>query len=238
MTIGRSRDAPIRAGREGGTPARCKRGRRAVLSRERVLRAALELADEHGLESLTMQKIGRRLGVEAMSLYRHVENKEDILNGLVDLVLSEIELPADGIDWKAALRHRALSARRAFARHRWAIGLVESRTQPGAVTLRHHESVLGVLLEAGFSSAMAGHAYNVLDSYIYGFALQEASMPFTTAEEQADFGQTMLQELAGEYPYMARVATDFLESGAEYAAEFAFGLDLILDGLERANAGD
>jgi AcrR family transcriptional regulator len=216
------------------TRARSKRRRREPLSRERILRAALELADDGGLESLTMHNIGQQLGVEAMSLYRHVENKEDILTGLVDLVLSEVGLPASGADWRDALRQRAISARQAFARHRWAIGLVESRMQPGAATLRHHEWVLGVLLEAGFSGAMAGHAYNLLDSYIYGFALQEASMPFTTAEEQAEVGQALLEQFADDYPNMTRVATEFLESGAEYSAEFEFGLDLILDGIERA----
>jgi hypothetical protein len=177
--------------------------------------------------------------VQAMSLYRHVENKEDILNGLVDLVLSEIELQADGSDWKQALRQRALSARQAFGRHRWAIGLVESRTQPGAATLRHHEWVLGVLLEAGFSVTMAGHAYSLLDSYIYGFALQEASLTYGSPEEHAEVGQAMLQQLPpDEYPHLARVASEFIEAGTEYGAGFEFGLDLILDGLERAGAAD
>jgi AcrR family transcriptional regulator len=220
------------------TPARRKGGRKAVLSRERVLRAALVLADAEGLGSLTMHAIGRRLGVEAMSLYRHVENKADLLDGLVDLVVSEVELPTSSADWKAAMRQRAISARRVFARHRWAIGLVESRPRPGAVTLRHHEWVLGVLLEAGFSVTMAGHAYNLLDSYIYGFALQEASLTYGSPEEQAEVGQAMLQQLPpDEYPHLARVAGEFIEAGTEYGAGFEFGLELILDGLERANAG-
>ncbi|MDQ3937651.1 MAG: TetR/AcrR family transcriptional regulator C-terminal domain-containing protein [Chloroflexota bacterium] len=211
--------------------------RRQPLTREMVLRAALDLADQGGLESLTMQNIGQRLGVKAMSLYRHVANKDDILDGLVDLIVSDIDLPASGADWKTALRQRAISARQVFARRRWAIGLVESRTRPGAATLRHHESVLGVLLEAGFSSEMSAHAYNLLDSYIYGFALQEANLPFDTPEQQAQVAQVMLQELpADEYPNMARVATAFIESGADYGAEFEFGLDLILDGIERARA--
>ncbi len=217
--------------------ARRKGGRKPMLSRERVLRAALELADADGLEALTMHNVGRRLGVEAMSLYRHVENKEDLLNGLVDLVLSEVELPANDGDWKAALRQRAISARQVFARHRWAIGLVESRRHPGEATLRHHEWVLGVLLNAGFSALMAAHAYNLLDSYIYGFALQEANLPFDTPAEQEEFGESLLAQLpADELPNMARVGAAFVESGAEYAAEFEFGLDLILDGVERAGA--
>ena len=219
------------------TPARPKRRRRGTLTRERVLRAALVLADEGGLESLTMHAIGRRLGVQAMSLYRHVENKEDLLDGLIDLVVSEVEMPESAADWKTAMRQRAISARRVFARHRWAIGLVESQRRPGAVTLRHHEWVLGVLLEAGFSVTVAAHAYNLLDSYIYGFALQEVSLTYDSPEEQAEVGQATLQQvLPDEYPHLARVAREFIEAGTEYGAGFEFGLDLILDGLERTAA--
>lgn len=217
-------------------PHRRRRGR-APLSREKVVRAALELADEGGLGSVTMQGVGRRLGVEAMSLYRHVANKEDILDGLVDLVVSEIELPTGADGWKPAMRRRAISARQVYARHGWAIGLFESRMRPGAAALRHAEVVLGVLLKAGFSTVMAGHAYSLIDSYIYGFALQEARR-VGTPEEQAQAGQALLQQLpAHEYPNMTRVAIDFLEAGAGHAAEFGFGfeLDLILDGIERAS---
>ncbi len=200
-----------------------------------MLHAALGLADEDGLESLTMHAIGRRLGVQAMSLYRHVENKEDLLDGLIDLVVSEVEVPMSSADWKAAMRQRAISARRVFARHPWAIGLVESQRHPHAVTLRHHEWVLGVLLEAGFSATLAGHAYTLLDSYIYGFALQEGSLTYGSPEEQAEAGQATLQQLPpDEYPHLARVARAFIEAGVEYGAGFEFGLELILDGIERA----
>lgn len=217
------------------TPARPKRSRRGTLSRERVLRAALDLADEGGLESLTMHAIGRRLGVQAMSLYRHVEDKADLLDGLVDLVVSEVDMPMSSADWKAAMRQRATSARQVFVRHRWAIGLVESRRRPGAVTLRHHEWVLGALLEAGFSVTMAGHVYSLLDSYIYGFALQEGSLTYGSPEEHAEVGQATLQQLPpDEYPHLARVAREFIEAGTEYGAGFEFGLELILDGIERA----
>jgi AcrR family transcriptional regulator len=219
------------------TPARPKRSRRGTLSRESVLNAALVLADEGGLDSLTMHAIGRRLGVQAMSLYRHVENKEDLLDGLIDLVVSEVEMPRGSADWRAAMRQRAISARRVFARHPWAIGLVESQRHPRAVTLRHHEWVLGVLLEAGFSVTMAGHAYSLLDSYIYGFALQEASLTYGTPEEHAAVGQATLQQVPpDEYPHLARVAREFIEAGTEYGAGFEFGLELILDGIERAQA--
>jgi len=217
------------------TPARPRGRRRGKLSRERVLRAALVLADERGLESLTMHAIGRRLGVQAMSLYRHVEDKADLLDGLVDLVVSEVETPVSSADWKAAMRQRAISARRVFVRHPWAIGLVESRPRMGAVTLRHHEWVLGVLLGAGFPVILAGHAYGLLDSYIYGFALQEPSLTYGSPEEHAEVGQATLQQVTpDEYPHLARVAREFIEAGTEYGAGFEFGLDLILDGIERA----
>lgn len=214
------------------------RGRRGgTLSRERVLRAALVLADEGGLESLTMNAIGQRLGVQAMSLYRHVEDKADLLDGLAELVISEVEMPKSSADWRAAMRQRALSARRVFARHPWAIGLVESRPRPGAATLHHHEWVLGVLLEAGFPVTVAGHAYSLLDSYIYGFALQEPNLTYGSPEEQAEVGQATLQQLhPDEYPNLARVAREFIEAGTGYGAAFQFGLELILDGIERAQA--
>src|SRR5215471_13523393 len=161
-----------------------KRGRdRVPLTRERVLRAAIELADEGGLERLTMRNLGQALGVEAMSLYNHVSGKEDVLDGAVDIVFGEIELACEDHDWRRAMRQRAVSARDALARHRWAIGLMESRTHPGPANLRHHDSVLRCLREAGFSVADAAHAYSALDSYVYGFALQQATLPFDTGEQ-------------------------------------------------------
>src|SRR5438270_1645157 len=163
---------------------------RIPLNRDRVLRAALALADEGGIEALTMRRLGQALGVEAMSLYNHVANKDDVLDGLVDAVFSEIDLPCDGGDWKTAMRRRAISAREVLGRHRWAIGLMESRANPGPATLRHHDSVLRCLREAGFSIAMAAHAYSALDSYIYGFALQQASLPFATGEQAAEVAET------------------------------------------------
>lgn len=215
--------------------ARRRRTGREPLSRGRILRAAFDLADAEGLGALTMHNIGHHLDVEAMSLYRHVANKEDILDGLVDLVMAEIELPG-GLDWKAALRHRSIAAREAFRRHRWSIGLVESRDRPGPATLAHHEAVLAVLLNAGFSGVLAGRAYNLLDSYIYGFAMQEASLPFETIEEQSRVGDVMLQQLpVDQYPNMVRVTREFGASGA-LLADFEFGLDLLLDGIERARA--
>ena len=214
------------------------KGKRSPLSRDRVLRAARELADAGGTGALTMQQIGRRLGVEAMSLYRHVRNKDDILDGIVDLVFAEIELPADRSSWRAVLRARSISARAALRRHPWAITLMESRMSPGPATLRGREDVLAVLLDAGFSAAMATHAHNILDSYVYGFALQEAQLPFSNAEELAAVGEEMLAHLSADaYPNLVRVSRELLASGFDYGDEFDFGLDLILEGIERALQG-
>jgi AcrR family transcriptional regulator len=209
---------------------------RVPLSRERVLRAAVAFADESGIASLSMRKLGEALGVEAMSLYNHVANKDALLDGMVDLVFSEIDLPTAKTDWRAAMRQRAVSARQALSRHRWAIGLMESRSSPGPATLRHHDAVIGSLREAGFSIEMAAHAYSVLDSYIYGFALQEASLPFDTAEETAEVAQMIMKEFpADEYPHLTELTVEHvLQPGYDYGNEFEFGLELILDGLERA----
>ncbi len=209
---------------------------RTPLNRERVLRAAVAFADQNGIGSLTMRKFGESLGVEAMSLYKHVANKDELLDGMVDIVFSEIDLPSGTAGWKAEMRQRSVSARQALSRHRWAIGLMESRTSPGPATLRHHDAAIGSLRGAGFSIAMAAHALSVLDSYIYGFALQEAGLPFHTAEETAQVVQTILAQFPrDEYPHLAELTIEHvLQPGYDYGNEFEFGLDLILDGLDRA----
>ncbi|OGO58013.1 MAG: AcrR family transcriptional regulator [Chloroflexi bacterium RBG_16_69_14] len=212
--------------------------KRTPLHRDRVLRAALDLADEGGVGALTMQQIGRRLGVEAMSLYRHVRNKDDILDGIVDIVFAEIELPADRSSWRTVLRARSISARAALRRHPWAITLMESRMAPGPANLRSHDDTLSVLLDSGFSVAMATHAYNLVDSYVLGFALQEVHLPFSNAEELAAVGELLLAQVpADQYPNLVRVSSELFASGFDYADEFEFGLDLILDGIERAARG-
>jgi AcrR family transcriptional regulator len=212
---------------------------RIPLSRRRILDAAVALADRGGVRSLSMRKLAHELGVEAMSLYHHVASKDDLLDGMVDLVFGEIDLPAGEAGWKAAMRRRAVSARAALRRHPWAIGLMESRSTPGPATLRHHDAVLGILRTAGFSVELAAHAYAVLDSYIYGFALQEAGLPFQTPEELAAVGDTILSRLpAEEFPYFTEIAVEHaLLPGYDFGNEFEFGLDLILDGLDRALAG-
>jgi AcrR family transcriptional regulator len=207
---------------------------RARLSRERVLTAAVAFADERGIESLTMRKLGEALGVEAMSLYNHVANKDQLLDGMVDIVFSEVGLPSSDDHWKTAMRRRAVSARQVLSHHRWAIGLMESRTSPGPATLRHHDAVIGCLRGAGFTVAMAAHAFSLLDSYVYGFALQEATLPFDTAEQTAELAEMILSSLQpDEYPHLTELAVEHvLKPGYDYGNEFEFGLDLILDGLE------
>jgi AcrR family transcriptional regulator len=211
---------------------------RAPLSRERVLRAAVALADDSGFKSVTMRKLGEVVGVEAMSLYNHVANKDDLLDGMVDLLFSEIRLPSPGVGWKTAMRQRAISAREVLSRHPWGIALMDSRASPGPATLRHHDAVIGSLREGGFSIELAAHAFSVLDSYIHGFALQETSLPFDTEEETAELAQTILNRLpADEYPHLTELTIGHvLQPGYDYGNEFEFGLDLILDGLERVRS--
>jgi AcrR family transcriptional regulator len=212
-----------------------KARRRVPLSRERVLQAAIRRADQGGLAALSMRKLGQELGVEAMALYHHFANKDDLVDGMVDVVFGEIDLPARGADWKTAMRQRALSVRQVLSRHRWAIGLMEARTHPGPANLRHHDAVIGCLRAAGFSVALAAHAYSVLDSYIYGFALTQMNLPFETSEEVAEVAQSMLQPFPlDDYPNLVEFITEHaLKPGYDYGNEFEFGLDLILDGIDR-----
>ncbi len=208
---------------------------RAPLSRERVLRAAIDLADESGLDAFTMRKLGQRLGVEAMSLYNHVANKDDILDGMLDLVVGEIDLPTGDVDWRVAMRRRAASAREVFERHPWASALNDSRESSGPGRLHYFDWVIGTLRRAGFSVELAVHAFSAIDSYIYGFGRQQLNVAAGegTAEESA---QAILSAIpAGEFPYLAEVITDFvLNVGYDEKVDFEFGLGLILDGLERA----
>jgi len=208
---------------------------RTPLNRDRVLQAAVAFADEHGIDSLSMRKLGDAVGVEAMSLYNHVANKEDLLDGMIDVVFSEIELPTSDDGWKTAMRRRAVAVRTVLSRHRWAVGMMESRTSPGPATLRHHDAVLGCLRGGGFSLDLAAHAYSALDSYIYGFTLQERSLALGTPEETSELAKAfLLQFPAKEYPHLARLTSEHvLQPGYDYADEYEFGLDLIHDGLEQ-----
>jgi len=213
--------------------------RREPLTRDRVLRAALRLADQGGLGSLSMRRLGQDLGVEAMALYYHFANKDEVIDGIVDLVFAEIHLPVAGAPWKAEMRRRAISVRDTLLRHRWAIGLMEARANPGQANLRHHDAVIGNLRTAGFDSAMVAHAYSVLDGYIYGFALTKMNLPFTSDDMVAEMAQTMLEPFPfDEFPNLAAFVTEhIMQPGYDFGDEFEYGLDLILDGLERARSG-
>lgn len=206
------------------------------LNKERVLRQALALADNEGIDALSMRRLGRELDAGAMSLYHYVGNKEELLDGMVDLVFAEIHLPESRGDWQAAMRARAVSAREVLARHPWAITLMESRTTPGPANLRHREAVTASLRKAGFSIPMATHANWLLDSYIYGFALQEATLPSdiaATAEARRQDLTTADLALATRFPHLIEVVEELGASGYDYTGQFQRGLKLILDGIEQ-----
>jgi AcrR family transcriptional regulator len=215
------------------TPGAIRRGR---LSRERVLQAAIAHADRAGLEGLTMRSLAEMLEVAPMALYRHVTNKDDLIDAMVDVVFGEIGLPSGGADWKTAMRGRAVALRDVLGRHHWAVGLMESRRRPGPANLRHHDAVIGKLRGSGFDVEMAAHAYSLLDSYIYGFALTKMNLPFAASDEVAEVARGMLDGFpATEYPNLVEFITDHaMKPGYDYGAEFEYGLDLILDGLEKA----
>jgi AcrR family transcriptional regulator len=199
-----------------------------------VVRAAIALADSRGLASVTMRKAARKLGVEAMSLYHYVTDREDLLDGMVDSIIGEIQLPS-GDDWRTAMRQRAISARQVLLAHRWAIGVLDSRSAPGPLTLRHREAVLASLKGGGFSMAMTAHAFVVLDSFIYGFVLQEVSLPIVSTEEFSPMAETVLRDLPVEqYPNLNQMTLEFSQRpDYEFGNEYEVGLDLILDALER-----
>jgi AcrR family transcriptional regulator len=213
---------------------RARGGGRTRLTRERIVRAAMELADAEGIDAVTMRAVARRLGAEAMSLYRHVRDKDDILDELVDRVYLEIALPHSGTPWAEAMRDRAIATREVLLRHRWAVGLMESRRHPGPANLRHHDAVVGFLAGAGFDARTTTHAYNLLDSYIYGFVLQELSLPFGSSEEMAEVGAELLGGADPDaYPHLARASAELLAGGFDYADEFEVGLDLVIDAITR-----
>ena len=210
--------------------------KRLPLSRERVLRAALAVADAGGASALTIRSLAEHLGVQPMAPYHHVANKKEILDGILDLVFSEIEPPTPGGEWRTELTRRAHSARRALRRHPWAIVILQSGTAPGPATLRHHNAVIGTLREAGFSVAMTAHAYALLDSYIYGFALSETALPINGPETVAEVAEAMMhQHPLDDYPYLAEFSTEhILQPDYDFGSEFDYGLEVILDGLAQS----
>jgi len=211
------------------------------LSRDGLMKAAVALADRDGIDSVTMRKLAEELDAGAMSLYYHVPNKDALLDGMVDIVFSEIELPSTDVDWKTAMRRRAISTRQALRRHPWALGRMEATTAPGPADLRLHDAVLRCLRVAGFSVDMAVQAYSVQDAYIYGFALQDRALPFGTQEEFAEAAgkrvqevKSRMEEAARAYPTLAEVVAGYVATHGYDAGEaFEFGLDIILDGLDR-----
>jgi AcrR family transcriptional regulator len=217
-------------------PTKTKSEPRVPLSRARALSAAVALADAEGLESLTMRRLAQELGVEAMSLYHHVKNKTDILDGMVEMVFGEIELPSYRDDWKAAMLRRGNSLRAVLTRHPWAISIMESRTSPGPATLRHLDAMIGCCRHAGFSIVMAAHAISLIDSYIYGFVLQEVNLPFDNTDDLELVVEAILPNLSmDDYPHLLELTTEHvLQPGYDYGNEFDFGLSVVLDSLESA----
>lgn len=206
--------------------------RRETLDRDRVVHAAVELADRRGIESVTMRELGRRLGVEAASLYNHVGGKGDLLDGMVDVVVAEIDVPTDAAGWREAMRRRAVSASAVFSRHPWAAALVDSRERNGSNRLQYADRVLGTLIRAGFAPRVAAHAFLALDSYILGFERQRSS--FSGGEEAVASAREVLAAVPqGAYPSLVRVAHEYAADPFDEDAAFSFGLDLLLDGLQR-----
>jgi AcrR family transcriptional regulator len=213
---------------------------RRTLSRDRVLDAAIAMADAEGIEALSMRRLARAVGVEAMSLYNHVASKDDLLGAMLERVVAAIELPGPGEPWRDAMRRRYRSARQVLGRHPWAAVLLESRGDAGPARLGGYESTLGCLRRAGFSVELAHRAFLTLDSHLYGYMLQEQAWPTTTPEETAGIVEALTETLPAErYPYLRELLTTrVIRTGPADAEAFSFGLDLILDGLERAREGE
>ncbi|MDW3214092.1 MAG: TetR/AcrR family transcriptional regulator [Ilumatobacteraceae bacterium] len=213
---------------------------RRPLTPKRVIAGAVALADEIGIDALTIRRLAEALDVKPMAIYHHVANKEAIIDGMVDHVFAEIELPPTDLDWRSAIIVRSHSMRRALARHPWASPLMETRTTPGRATLRHHDAVVGCFRNAGFSLGLTGHAYAVLDAFLYGFALQEASLPATGGEEMSELAGSIAEAMPADlFPHLTEFTIGHvLQPGYDFGDEFEFGLGLVLDGLERAAADE
>ncbi|HEY5683952.1 MAG TPA: TetR/AcrR family transcriptional regulator C-terminal domain-containing protein [Acidimicrobiia bacterium] len=210
--------------------------RRQTLTRERVVEGAVVLADEIGIEALTIRKLAAALGTKPMTIYHHVPSKDEIVDGMVEIVFSEIATPPEDEDWKPAMRIRCVSAREVITRHRWAAPLMESRTSPGPENLGHHEAVLACLRRGGLSWQMTAHAYAVLDAFVYGFAFQEATLPSQMDGEFVEVAQDIAAAFDPEsFPHLVGFTVNHVfQPGYDFGDSFAFGLDLILDGIERA----
>lgn len=209
---------------------------RIPLNKPRLLNGAVTLADAKGIDSLTMRKLAEELGVKPMALYHHVASKDEVIDGMVDAVFSEIDLPPVDAEWRPAIRQRAQSARSVLLAHPWSVSLMEARTTPGQATLRHHDAVIGCFRRAGFSVEMTAHAYSLVDAYVYGFVLTEVNLPFDSTDETHEVTEAIVEHFAADdHPHLTELATEHvLQPGYSYSDEFDFGLDLILDGIERS----
>ena len=203
------------------------------LTPERVIEGAVRLADRIGTDALTIRKIAEEIDVKPMTIYHHVPNKEAIIDGMVDAVFAEIDLPPTDVSWREAIRVRCRSMRAVLANHPWASPLMENRTSPGPATLTHHDAVLGCLRGGGFSLQLTAHAYAVVDAFMYGFALQEATLPATGGEEMAELAGAIAGQMpADRYPHLAEFTHEHvLKPGYDFGDSFEVGLELILDGL-------
>lgn len=206
---------------------------RGRLNRERILNAALRTADLHGVESLSMRTLAADLGVKAMSLYNHVANRDEIVGGIVDLVIGEIEIPNPQLGWREAMRARAQSAHEVLVRHPWALSAIISGKTIGPAMLRYVDKTLECLLTGGFSLEQADHVWNVLDSYVYGFTMQELSFPFEPSEYGKAAGKFVHLIPEGEYPSFYRLTTAVISGTYDGVHDLQFGLQVLLDGLEK-----
>jgi AcrR family transcriptional regulator len=213
--------------------------RRAPVDRDRALARALAVADHEGLDAVTMRRLARELGIEAASLYHYVSGKDEILDGLVDMVSAEIELPSRTQGWQPAIRERAHNTRAVLRRHSWAVALMASRTTPGPATLRLLDAGIGCFREGGFPVERAAHAISVVDSYVHGFVLQEVNLPFRNeAELTAMTGAIMDAFPKADFPYLFELTIEHvLRPGYDYGNEFDIGLDVVLDGIDARLAG-
>jgi AcrR family transcriptional regulator len=206
--------------------------KRTALTRDRIVLAAVRVADRGGLSGVSMRTVGRELGVEAMSLYHHIAGKDDLIDELADWVFTRIEMPTPDQPWRPAMIGRATSARSVLTKHPWALGLIESRRNPGPALLRHHDAVLGCLRGNGFPVVLATHAFSAVDAYVFGFVLSELNLPMEPGESAEEFVQG-IGLLTEAYPHLAEMlAEQVVGESFSYADEFDYGLELILDGLE------
>ncbi len=205
---------------------------RNPLTPERVIAGSIAIADRDGIGALTIRSLATELGVKPMSVYHHVPGKEAILDGIVDAVFAQMSLPVVGGEWRGEMRRRCASQREVLRRHPWAVALLESRVNAGPMTLRHHDATLGVLYAGGFPPTLVQHAIAFLDAFVYGFAIQEASLPFDDGAGAAELAEQILSAAADTYPYLARLTAEVvMQPGYSFAAEFEPGLELLLDGL-------